>query len=260
MNTLLKKILRNVPRAIREPKRAVTIVQKRLLPFAVLANDPDAYQIISSWTFGKLPRVRLTELFPGIDAVNVTILRAFDRTPEVSLSTAEILVLAAMAKFMQSKRILEIGTFDGNTTLNLAANSPSDASVTTIDLPPSWNGKLMVEVPKSMFNVTSRSEVGRQFRATEYSDKMNQVFGDSSTINWRDLPIPFDLVFIDGCHYYQYVKLDTQNALIHLKRGGLLVWHDYGIIEDVSRAVDETAERIRVSAIRGTTLAVGFVD
>jgi len=39
---------------------------------------------------------------------------------------------------------------------------------------------------------------------------------------------PFDLIFIDGSHYYEYVKSDTQNALGCLTAGGLVVWHDYG--------------------------------
>ena len=37
-----------------------------------------------------------------------------------------------------------------------------------------------------------------------------------------------------------------------------LVWHDYGMLEDVSRAVDEVARRIKVRSIQGTRLAVRF--
>jgi hypothetical protein len=68
------------------------------------------------------------------------------------------------------------------------------------------------------------------------------------------------MIFIDGNHYYDYVKSDSENALGCLRAGGLIVWHDYGMIEDVSRAVDELAGRVGVLAIRGTSLAVGRKD
>ena len=55
------------------------------------------------------------------------------------------------------------------------------------------------------------------------------------------------------------MKIDTENAMRHVKPGGIILWHDYGIIEDVSRAVDEYQQTLKVSVVRGTTLAVGFI-
>jgi hypothetical protein len=43
-------------------------------------------------------------------------------------------MLLMIERFTKSRRVLEIGTLFGNTTLNLAANT--DGSVTTLDLPP----------------------------------------------------------------------------------------------------------------------------
>jgi predicted O-methyltransferase YrrM len=85
------------------------------------------------------------------------------------------------------------------------------------------------------------------------------VFGDSSKLDWSKLPGPFDIVFIDGCHYYDYVARDTQNALNHLRAAGLVIWHDYGYVKDVSDVVDKTAGKIKVCAIAGTRLAIGFM-
>ncbi len=64
--------------------------------------------------------------------------------------------------------------------------------------------------------------------------------------------------FIDGCHYREYVKADTENALRNIRAGGVVVWHDYGDIKDVSRVVDGSARRITVRVVRGTRLAVGW--
>ena len=56
------------------------------------------------------------------------------------------------------------------------------------------------------------------------------------------------------------MRKDTESALGHLRPGGLLVWHDYGAIKDVSQVVDEMARTMRVEVIQGTRLALGFPD
>jgi predicted O-methyltransferase YrrM len=162
-------------------------------------------------------------------------------------------------KFTGAKNLLEIGTFDGNTALNLAANSPPDARVTTVDLPPDWNGRFEIGVPRFFHNVTDRRRVGLQYQNTIHAHKIHQVYGDSAKIDWTRMPIPFDLVFIDGCHFYEYVKKDTESTIQSLGRGGVLVWHDYGADRHVSKVVDESARRFKVYAIQSTRLAVALV-
>jgi predicted O-methyltransferase YrrM len=257
MNRLGRKVLRNIPGAMCNPRRAWRLLSRRLVPLGVVWRDPDAYQVVGSWTFGRASRVALIDAFPDIQSVDVNILRGFDRSVDTSPSPHEILALSAITRFSGAKRILEIGTSDGNTTLNLAANSPPDAVITTVDLPSDWSGHLALRVPPAMVNFTGGPRAGAQFRNTRYASKINQVYGDSAAIDWSDLGGPFDLIFIDGNHYYDYVKSDTKKALGCLLAGGLIVWHDYGMIEDVSRAVDEIKSEVRVLAIRGTSLAVG---
>lgn len=126
-------------------------------------------------------------------------------------------------------------------------------------MPPDWNGHLGMKVPNIKVNVTEGSKIGVQFKDTEYVGKIRQILSDSASLDWNRLPVPLDLVFIDGCHDYAYVQKDTTNALQSLRPGGLIVWHDYGMYEDVSRVVDETGRKIPTRAVRGTRLAVGFV-
>jgi len=239
-------------KALKNPEKLSVFLRGRLLP-----KDGEGTRMCS-WVYGELPRLKVTEVIPGIRDVNVEIHRAFDRKIETSIDAYEVFVLCSIVKSVGAKRILEIGTFDGNTALNLAANTPADAHVTTIDLPPDWQGGLELDVPDAMVNVTKRDKVGAQFRDSSFAGKITQVFGDSAQLDWSALPGPFDVVFIDGCHFYDYVKKDTANALQHLRPGGLVIWHDYGMIRDVSRAVDETATRIEVKAVRGTRFAIGF--
>lgn len=223
-------------------------------------RDPEAYQAVANWTFGSAPRVQLTELFPGIRDIDVTVRRAFDRNPNASLSPGEILALGAIVRLRQPQRILEVGTFEGNTTLNLAANAPADAQVTTLDLPPQFEGSFGMDVPGRMQNPTAAPRVGRQFLNGSRDGRIQQVFGDSAVLDWSTLDGPFDLIFIDGCHFESYVRSDSENGISNLAPGGIIIWHDYGVIEDVARVVDELDARLRISVILGTSLAIGLVE
>lgn len=66
------------------------------------------------------------------------------------------------------------------------------------------------------------------------------LIGTSKQIgsNWpRDRKA--DLVFIDANHDYESVLEDIEIWYPKVKRGGILVGHDYGVFEGVTRAVDE---------------------
>lgn len=39
----------------------------------------------------------------------------------------------------------------------------------------------------------------------------------------------FDFVFIDGCHFYEYVLNDIKNWLPLVRKGGVIAGHDYGM-------------------------------
>ena len=43
---------------------------------------------------------------------------------------------------------------------------------------------------------------------------------------FKNNEIKFDLIFIDGLHYYEQVKKDIENSLIALKPDGLILLHD----------------------------------
>jgi predicted O-methyltransferase YrrM len=58
---------------------------------------------------------------------------------------------------------------------------------------------------------------------------------------WQDKA---DLIFIDADHSYEGCKADIESWRVHLKAGGILCGHDYGVsgLEGVTRAVDELAD------------------
>jgi predicted O-methyltransferase YrrM len=242
---------------VASPRHAIEFALCRAIPFGIPFKDLEAYRI-STWRHGRIPRVHIAQIFPGIETVSVNLVNLYQRKIGLSMDAAEVMALCAIEKFIGATNVLEIGTYDGNTTLNLAANLPTDGRVTTIDLPQNWDRQFVYNVPGNYWNVTDRNRIGIQFQGTQYESQIRQVLGDSAAVDWRELTPPFDLIFIDGCHYRDYVSADTDNALRNLRPGGVIVWHDYGDIKDVSRVVDETASKITVHIVRGTRLAVGL--
>jgi predicted O-methyltransferase YrrM len=215
------------------------------------------------WFTGTLPRVPLTKILPGVEEVEVLLPRAFDRQTGTSISVEEACHLGAIAKCMAAAKVLEVGTYDGNTALVLAANLPAEGVVVTVDLPPNFDIHKQDSLTYSdgRLNLTPRDQLGRQFQGHPLSARIRQVYGDSAALNWSALGGPFDLVFIDGCHSEAYVQSDSQNAINHLAPRGVIVWHDYGMITAVSNVVDRLASeitRMKVYALEGTRLAIGL--
>jgi predicted O-methyltransferase YrrM len=210
------------------------------------------------WIWGKLPRLELGQAFPGIEKISIVVLDAYNRHSR-ALEMEELAALLAIAKFHDVRSLLEIGTCDGSTALNLAANTQPETRVFTLDLGPDWNGEFAIKTPAGHQYPTSADIIGQRFLGTPYEKKITQVFGDSAKLDWSSLPVPFDMVYIDGCHSYEYVLHDTQNALKYVRPGGLIAWHDYSYVKGVSDVVDEASSYMKVCAIAGTRLAIGFV-
>ena len=210
----------------------------------------------ATWNYGKAPGKRISDLFPGIQNIDIDIRRGLDRSPSTSVNMHELAVLCALAKFTEAKNILEIGTFRGNTTLNLAVNTPQSTNIKTVDLPDNWSGEMEISEPRSK----TRGKIGIQFRGTGYTKRITQIYGDSTKIDWKRMGSPFDFVFIDGCHLHDFVVADTENAFENVKKGGVILWHDYGMIEDVSRAVDRFGKNHDIHRIHSTRLALTVVE
>lgn len=219
------------------------------------------------WFSGKLPRVPLNSILPALKDVDVVLPRAFDRKSAASISAnmtvEEASYLGAIANYVNAKKVLEIGTADGNATLVLASNLEEGGRVVTVDLPLDFEKARQdsLAYPEGDFNLTNREEVGRQYRGQAVAQRITQVYGDSGKLNWNELGGPFDLIFIDGCHTEAYVRSDSQNALKQLAEEGVIVWHDYGMITEVSSVVDEFARENptrEVYAVEGTRLAIAM--
>ena len=256
-SSFTRKILFAMTKAITYPRSTVSWIFR-----GHLAKDP-VFVTQTYWFTGTLPRVPLSKIFPGVEETEVVLPRAFDRKSGTSISAEEACQLGVIAKHIKARKVLEIGTYDGNTALALAANIGAEGAVVTVDLPPEFT----VEDQDSLaysdgeFNLTPRNQLGRQYKGHNLAARIKQVYGDSGKLNWGSLGGPFNLVFIDGCHTEAYVRSDSENAMKHLAPGGVILWHDYGMIPEVSTVVDRLAREtttMKVYALEGTRLAVGL--
>ncbi len=176
-----------------------------------------------------------------------------------NVNLAELAILAqAAAAIPPGSIVVEIGTFDGRTTLNLAVNA-APASVFTLDLPPDERAAFALAPGERQY--VDKPEPGARFRACDPAWQaaarlITQLIGDSATFDWSPYEGRAGLVFVDGSHAYEYVRKDSATALRLVAKGGLVLWHDYGRWEGVTRALDELeAQRgLGLRQIAGTSL------
>lgn len=179
-----------------------------------------------------------------------------------------LLELVALARLVRSRRprvIFEIGTFDGRTTLNLAANSPDDARIYTLDLPASAESTTAFPLHVGDRQYVRKPASGERVHTSDLAHKVTQLLGDSGAFDFRPYSdaggAGVDFVFVDGSHSYDYARSDSLNAIAMLRGGhGTIVWHDYNDWRGVSQALHELrrgdARFAGLRWISGTTLAV----
>jgi hypothetical protein len=212
-------------------------------------EDQECMNAVRSWSSGKLPHVMLRDLFPGIEGCrSIVVKKPEARVVGFSLDLPELVHVLSVAKFSGARSILEIGTFDGFTALNLAANLGGEGKVHTVDLPKSTERV-------SSGNPYAPYRVGSQFEGEPEAAKIEQLWADSTKADWQSFGGLFDLILIDGSHVYPDVKTDSANALRHLRPAGTVFWHDYGHYLGVSKAIDELARDHSIAVIKGTRLA-----
>lgn len=138
-------------------------------------------------------------------------------------SVGDYILLKYLAKRIANCDYFEIGTFRGESLLNVATEVDSATSINLSDeeLRSLNLGESLIEqigiLAKEIPNVTL-------------------LKGNSFTYDFEKLGKKYDMVFIDGDHHYEAVKNDTEKVFSHLiKETGVVVWHDYTYYPDKLR-------------------------
>lgn len=179
-----------------------------------------------------------------------------------NVSVEELCKICLIVKYFQPKRILEMGTYNGMTTLQMALNAPKDAVVYTLDLPEdiSTEGmeltELDIHVAKNLKDKFGTS-TGSYFKNRK-DVNIVQLWGDSATFDYSVIGGKADVIFIDAAHDYANKKIDSENAFKLLEKNGVIIWHDFTspANPDVTRYILDLSKEYQLYHIRNTMLAV----
>lgn len=197
-------ILRGVGRAIRDPRRLVSLTRR------TDAEREQAFQREAEALLGGVPRCIAFErlLPPGGD-----VLPAFTFLDDTS-TVMDLLLLRAIVKRYGARSMLEIGTFRGESALAVAMTG---AEVITLSL--SDDDLMRRGAPRSWI------EAHRTVSADHPG--VRHLLGDSRTVDTRPYDGWGDVLFIDGDHSRAGVESDTRRFWsARSARVGAVVWHD----------------------------------
>jgi hypothetical protein len=231
------------------------------LPASVFGREFRAFgRRIRKVERGQKTSLLVTDWSGLIERNPIRLLEARKNTGDVNLAELAVLASAAAATHV-GEEIIEIGTFDGRTTLNLAVNASPHLQVFTLDLPPETAPKFDLAPGERAYVEKPRS--GRRFLEAPpewaaAASRITQLMGDSATFDWCPHFGRAGLVFVDGSHAYDYVLADTDTAFRLVADKGMVIWHDYGVWEGVTRALEqiEASRHLGLRHVRGTSLVV----
>jgi predicted O-methyltransferase YrrM len=229
-----------------------------------LAMTPRDYLFSVRMAVSAVPSMRrlavapLEGLFLGIEKLTISIQHEpHDR----GLPYGEAFVLSLITAYLRPRRIFEIGTASGQSTLLMARQAP-EAQIETLDL-----GKAIPTLGREAYEppVQDTDTIGSAYRDSVFTDQITQHFGDSATFDYSDFEHDMDLVFVDGAHIYDYVTSDSRNALLLIRPGGTIVWDDCsytcpGVSKALLGLMKEGLPIYRIYGTRFATLAAGALS
>jgi len=137
-----------------------------------------------------------------------------------NIQPIELLIISLLISTLKPKKIFEIGTFNGRTTINMALNQPKDGEVVTLDLPTNETKLPLAETEEKYI-------LGKDGRRQTHA-QIKQIYGDSADYDFTDYIDRVDFMFVDGSHSYEYTINDSKVAYNLVRRGGYILFHDYG--------------------------------
>jgi predicted O-methyltransferase YrrM len=139
--------------------------------------------------------------------------------------------------------IVEVGSYHGKSAVNLAyavRKRGGNARIYCVD---TWRNE-NIEFARNV-------DVYQRFldNTSTYHSIITTLRGRSEDVGTAWDKGPIDVLFIDGDHSFEGVTKDIRAWVPHVKRGGLLLFHDSGL-EGVRRGIDESMDLLRPLAAR----------
>jgi hypothetical protein len=214
-----------------------------------LAYVRDTYHLFSGygipWKYSELPwrpkfrieSVSVNTLFPAID---------FTRSPEIlhlmprdlGVMPQELMILAQVIRSLRPERVIEFGTAEGRTALNIAYHLPAESEVVTLDFAP----------------IPGQNEVGYFYWDHPVKTKIKQIFSDVGLWDSVSYRASADIVFCDACDRQPCLSAEAAQAFSVVKPGGIIFRHDYLTAEGPTLFWNELAKELPVRHIQNTAL------
>jgi predicted O-methyltransferase YrrM len=181
-----------------------------------------AARIYATKALYGLPSVRLEEIVKPPVQIEPPIMEKICMPPYYSVDDHDDFApLMKLAKFIDPKVIVELGTAHGNTSANLALNCPG-AKIVTVNAP--------VEVMTGVgttFGLT-REQIGCVYRNAGLGDRVTQVFENTLHLDLSKYVEKgsVDLGIVDACHDVEYVINDFHKVRPFMSERGVIVFHD----------------------------------
>lgn len=191
----------------------------------------------------RIPIRKTEQLFPEID---------FSRSPELyfpfprslGVLPQELIVLSKVVSHLGAHRVIEFGTAEGRTALNIAAQLPAHGEIITLDLSPT----------------PGKNDVGFFYWDQPVRSKIKQVFASVDAWDSRPYRASADVVFCDACDLMPGLAAEAYQAFSLVKPGGVIFRHDYSTAEGPTRFWEWIARELPVYQIDGTFLLCLRVD
>ena len=224
------------------------IVKSLLNPKLIKNNNLTGFREELSASRG----IELVDIKSIIEWDNVNLTLKHLPNDEGHVSILELLILSAFAsKLNETQNVLEIGTFEGITSLNCSLNAKY-SKVYTLDLPldhslDELQDKEYLDYDKDLINSDKRrSEILKNISI------IIQLYGESTKYDFSKTD--YSMAFIDGGHDYQTVKSDTENILKYINKPGSVFWHDYDVTNDVGKYLCDISHEYDIKWIKNTRL------
>ena len=205
----------------------------------------------------SIPTMPLTTVLDS--KLDIRLLHPLSEPGNVTL--LELLVISSLARRATPPVIFEIGTFDGRTTLNIAANLDPEGRVYTLDLPSAELDATKFPLASGERSFVDKASSGAKFLRTPQAAKITQLYGDSATFDFSAYAGKMGLIFVDGSHTREYLEQDSQTALQLVAECGIILWHDYqqdwpDVISGLNELYETNPVFSSLRQIEGTTLVM----
>jgi hypothetical protein len=191
----------------------------------------------------RVPQRRINEVFPEVDFTNCPAL-VFPMSRDLGISTEELAVLCRVVSHRRPERVVEFGTAEGRTAVNVALHLPKEGRLITLDFSP----------------IPGQNEVGYFYWEHPAKSKITQVYCSVTEWDSRSFRASADVVFLDACDLMPGLAAELFQAITVVKPGGVIFRHDYGSSVGATAFWNWVSERLPVFHIAGTTLVCLRLD